>query len=91
MSTQTNLLEANPSVVSVREWVLLPEEARVRGFRNALAFKRWCFRNGVAIRRDGRKSWVRSEDVDRAVSGMPMRGNAAAVTASVEAIKARRR
>lgn len=48
-------------------WVLLREEARVRGFRNALAFKRWCVRHAVVIRRDTKMLWVRPVDVDRVV------------------------
>lgn len=90
MTTQTNPLAAEPSAVSVREWVLLPEEARVRGFRNALAFKRWCVRRAVVLKRDGKKLWVAPSDVDRAVEGLPARGATSAVAASVAAIKARR-
>lgn len=51
-------------------WVLLREEARVRGFRNALAFKRWCVRHAVLIRRDTKMLWVRPEDVDRVVNDL---------------------
>lgn len=49
-------------------WVLLSEEARARGFRNVLAFRRWCRRRAVPIRTDGRKQWVAPADVDRAVA-----------------------
>lgn len=72
-------------------WVLLREEARVRGFRNALSFKRWCDRHQVALRRDGKMLWVRSEDVDRAVGGLPIRSTTPAVISAVEAIKRRRK
>lgn len=71
-------------------WVLIPEEARVRGFKNALAFRRWCRRRQVALRRDGKMLWVRPADVDAAVGGLPVQSTSPAVTASVEAIKARR-
>lgn len=49
-------------------WVLLAVEARSRGFRSTLAFRRWCRRRGVPIRPDGRKQWVAPADVDRAVA-----------------------
>lgn len=49
-------------------WVLLAVEARSRGFRSTLAFRRWCRRRGVPIRPDGRKQWVAPVDVDRAVA-----------------------
>jgi hypothetical protein len=58
--------------------VLLSEEAGLRGFRkrngapNAAAFRRWCQRVGVTIHRpEGRKEWVATADVDRAVLGGP--------------------
>ncbi len=91
MSTDLDSSRGGPSAVARPQWVLLPEEARLRGFKNALAFKRWCFRHDVPMRRDGRRLWVRSDDVDLAVNGFPVRGVAPAVQASVEAIKARRR
>jgi hypothetical protein len=55
----------------VPAWVLLHVEARTRGFRSALAFRRWCRRRGVPIRPDGRKQWVAPQDVDRAVATIP--------------------
>jgi len=53
-----------------RAAVHLREEARVRGFRNALAFKRWCTRHAVPIRRDAKMLWVRPLDVDRVVDDL---------------------
>lgn len=58
-------------LVARPSWVLLREEARVRGFRNALSFRRWCRRRGVPIRSDGRKQWVATIDVDHAVAAVP--------------------
>ncbi|MBI5511414.1 MAG: hypothetical protein HY903_21865 [Deltaproteobacteria bacterium] len=52
------------------QWVLLAHEARVRGFRNALAFRRWCRRRGVTIRADGKLRWVSPAEVDKAVAGI---------------------
>lgn len=83
--------ETNESQFLRPAWVLLPEEARARGFKNALAFKRWCRRHRVAIRRDGRMLWVRPEDVDIAVGVLPIQSLTPAVAATVEAIKSRRR
>lgn len=60
-------------------WVLLKLEAWERGFRrrnaageqvpNVLAFRRWCRRNGVPIRKTGKLETVCPADVDRAVLG----------------------
>lgn len=52
-------------------WVLLAQEAATRGFRNVLAFRRWCRRRGVPIRLDGRKQWVSPVDVDSAIATIP--------------------
>lgn len=56
-------------------WVLLPAEAKARGFKNTLSFRRWCRRRGVLVRRDegGRMLWVNRQDVDRAIEGLPAR------------------
>ncbi len=62
---------ASPSPLVRPAWVLLAEEARQRGFRNVLAFRRWCRRRGVAIRPDGRKQWIAPGDVDRAIAALP--------------------
>ncbi len=59
---------ASPEQPARPAWVLLAVEARSRGFRSALAFRRWCRRRGVPIRPDGRKQWVAPVDVDRAVA-----------------------
>ena len=56
------------------EFVLLTDEARARGFKSALAFRRWCQRKAVPIREDGRKKWLRPVDVDAAVRGLPVSG-----------------
>ena len=73
-----------PETASTRPaWVLLVEEARARGFRNVLAFRRWCRRRAVPIRADGRKQWVAPADVDRAIAtilpGAPGSDDAATV------------
>lgn len=75
MTTTTTEVTAAGSAV-VPRWVLLSEEARVRGFRNALAFKRWCVKRRVALKRDGRRLWVSPGEVDRAVEGLPVRPGA---------------
>ncbi len=56
-------------------FVLVNVEARERGFKSPLAFRRWCRRHGVLIRREegGRLMWVDRQDVDRAVQGLPAR------------------
>lgn len=75
-----------------RQWVLLPREARVRGFRNTLAFRRWCTQRGVVIRTDRKLQWVAPADVDAAIGAMPTRGGRdatdPAVTDAVEALMA---
>jgi hypothetical protein len=48
-------------------WVLLCEEARLRGFKNALAFRRWCRRSGVGVFKVGRLCAVCPAEVDAAV------------------------
>lgn len=60
----------------VSAWVLLPAEAKARGFKNTLSFRRWCRRHGVLVRRDegGRMLWVNRRDIDRAIEGLPARG-----------------
>ncbi len=71
MTTASTASEPTASTSNAPRFVLLHEEARMRGFRNALAFKRWCRRHAVPIRVDGRKLWVASVDVDRAVAMVP--------------------
>lgn len=93
MTTPSIHAESN-SDVSLRvapRFVLLHEEARVRGFRNALAFKRWCVRRAVILKRDGKKLWVAPTDVDRAIEGLPARSAEPQVTSAVAAIQSRRR
>lgn len=59
-----------------RAFVLLSLEARNRGFRSTLAFRRWCQRHGVPLRVDGKKKWVRPADVTAAVEGLPITNDA---------------
>lgn len=91
MTIAANPSEPNASSRSAPRYVLLVEEARLRGFRNALAFKRWCVRRQVSLKRDGKKLWVAPADVDRAVDGLPTRSAEPAVLSAVAAIKSRRR
>ena len=51
-------------------WVLASDEGKRRGFRNPLAFRRWCRARGVELRKDGKLRWVRPKDVDDAVEGL---------------------
>lgn len=78
MTTASTASEPTASTNNTPRFVLLHEEARVRGFRNALAFKRWCRRHAVPIRIDGRKLWVAPHDVDRAVATVPAQVSAPA-------------
>lgn len=71
--TTTRDDDTPPSTITVPRWVLLGEEAELRGFRNALAFKRWCLKRSVPMKRDGRKLWVSPGDVDRAIAELPER------------------
>jgi hypothetical protein len=50
------------------EWMLLAAEGKARGFRNALAFRRWLKSHGVPIHKaPGEKAeWVRTSDVEAA-------------------------
>lgn len=82
MATTSNDPEPNAPARIAPRYVLLAEEARVRGFRNALAFKRWCVRRQVVLRRDGKRLWVAPADVDRAVEGLPARSTEPAVLAA---------
>lgn len=50
--------------------VLLHVEAAQRGFKNALAFRRWCRKHHVPVRRDGHRLWVKRGDVDRAIEAL---------------------
>lgn len=54
------------------EWVLLPAEAKRRGF-STRQFRAWCLKRGVPIREAShREAWVRPLDVSRAVEGLPL-------------------
>ena len=72
MTITSTASEPTAATSTAPRFVLLHEEARVRGFRNALAFKRWCRRHAVPIRVDGRKLWVAPHDVDRTVATVPV-------------------
>lgn len=47
-----------------RDSVLIDLEYKARGFKNRLAFRRWCRGNSVPLLKDGRRLWVRPADVD---------------------------
>ncbi len=51
-------------------WVLLAQEALTRGFRNALAFRRWCRKRNVPIVTEGKFQWVSPAEVDRALDAI---------------------
>jgi hypothetical protein len=54
------------------EWVLLPAEAKRRGF-STRQFRAWCLKRGVPIREAShREAWVRPLDVSRIVEGLPL-------------------
>ena len=69
-------LGAGSRASATADWVLLPAEAKARGFKNTLSFRRWCRRHGVLVRRDegGRMLWVNRRDIHRAIEGLPARG-----------------
>lgn len=75
---------ASPEQAVRPAWVLLAVEARSRGFRSTLAFRRWCRRRGVPIRPDGRKQWVAPVDVDRAVATISPETTASEDAATVD-------
>jgi hypothetical protein len=52
------------------EYVLLSLEAKRRGYKSTLAFRRWCQRKNVPLVVDGKKKWVRPADVDAAIRGL---------------------
>ena len=76
-------LSDGPSTSDGPVWVLLPVQAKVRGFRNTLAFRRWCRSHGVPIHKDGRREWIGVADVDRAI-GM-LAGGADPIVAAARA------
>ena len=53
------------------EYVLVPYEARRRGFKNTLALVRFCRRIDVTFKKVGKKQFVRPRDLDEAIA----RGN----------------
>lgn len=91
MTTAPNDSEPTASKGAAPRFVLLHEEARLRGFKNALAFRRWCAKRDVVLRRDGKKIWVAPSDVDRAVERIPPRGTESSVASAVAAIQSRKR
>jgi hypothetical protein len=54
--------------VEIRDHVLLSLESKARGFKNTLAFRRFCRREGIPIHVTGRKEWVRPSDVDAVIT-----------------------
>lgn len=62
--------EAPPAreLPAARETVLISVEARARGYKRTGSFRRWCERHGVPLRLVGRRTWVRSADVDDALA-----------------------
>lgn len=52
------------------EHVLLSLEAKRRGYKSTLAFRRWCQAKRVPLIVDGKKKWVRPTDVDAAIRGL---------------------
>lgn len=82
--------EPAPTIVlDAPAWVLLHAEAHARGFKNALAFRRWLRRRQVPVRRDGHRLWVRRVDVDRAIEGLGQTTSETAVNTAVsEAVAA---
>jgi H2-forming N5,N10-methylenetetrahydromethanopterin dehydrogenase-like enzyme len=51
-----------------RDFVRLALEATARGFKNGLAFKRFCHRVGIPVHKTGKMLWVRPADVDAAIA-----------------------
>jgi hypothetical protein len=65
--------EPKPEPPPPRDLVLLPLEARARGFKSPVAFKRWCWRHKVPILTDVKLLWVRPADVDAALARIAKR------------------
>lgn len=63
-----------PVTEGAPRWVLLSEEGRARGFRNALAFRRWCRKRSVTVVTDGKFQWVCPAEVDRALDALSAQG-----------------
>lgn len=61
---------ATTIVLDTPAWVLLALEAKARGFRNALALRRWCRRRSIPLRKDGKMLWVRRADIDAAIEAL---------------------
>lgn len=95
------LRAAAPSNAATPEWRTLAEEARVRGFPSARAFRDWCYRVGVEVKEPGGVSAVSPAEVDRAFAGaaprpvppssQPERSEAAERERVHEELRARRR
>lgn len=58
-----------------RDFVLLSLEARNRGFKSTLAFRRWHQRHGVPFRVDGKKKWVCPAAIDAVIARMQTASN----------------
>lgn len=72
-AAQSSVADATGQASSVagRSFVLLLLEARARGFKSTLAFRRWCNKREVPIRKDGKRQWIDPSDVDRAILSLP--------------------
>jgi len=62
--------QPSPAAGTSPMWVLLATESKVRGFRNALSFRRWCRSRGVRVRKDGKLLWVKRADVDATIEAV---------------------
>ena len=67
MTVSSNEAAPSPHGGPAPRWVLLAQEAATRGFRNALAFRRWCRKRKVPIVTEGKFQWVSPAEVDRAL------------------------
>lgn len=75
------------------EYVLVPHEARRRGFKNPLALRRFCLRLCVEFKTVGRKQFVRPRELDEAIArgGSPRRADPSAnIAHAVDVLKRRR-
>jgi hypothetical protein len=52
------------------EYILLSLEAKRRGYKSTLAFRRWCQNKRVPYITDGKKKWVRPASVDSVEDGL---------------------
>ena len=83
-ATHPDPAETPPGPTPEREFILLAAEARHRGFKNGLAFRRFCARNDIPIIKVAKKQFVRPRDIDAAI----LRNSAPARRAAAENISA---